>query len=199
MSKRQLFNTVHKWTGRLSAIPALVVCLTGVLYVFRTEITNALVSNDFNKTVIDSAFGFIIDGHQFLWLPDAVGRIVVGGFVAVFTFSLMIGMGEWFPKIIQLWRHRRGTPISTIIHIHALSGLILSLPLLLLCLTGLIYAFYSCDNQVVMRVVAQIHRGQFCGAAGQLLMLFASLTGVVLTVTGLIIWYRLRAIGGKKK
>jgi uncharacterized iron-regulated membrane protein len=43
-------------------------------------------------------FGFILDGHFYLWLPDAIGQPVVATATLVFVVMLITGLVLWWPK-----------------------------------------------------------------------------------------------------
>lgn len=43
-------------------------------------------------------FGFVLNGHKYLWLPPAVGRYVVGYGILVFVIALITGVAFRWPK-----------------------------------------------------------------------------------------------------
>lgn len=50
-SWRKLFNDVHLWLGIASGLVLFVVCLTGTIYTFRTEVEEALEPSKYNVEV----------------------------------------------------------------------------------------------------------------------------------------------------
>ena len=51
-------------------------------------------------------FGFILDGHFYLWLPDAVGQPVVATATLVFVAMLITGLVLWWPKNRKVSKQR---------------------------------------------------------------------------------------------
>lgn len=43
-------------------------------------------------------FGFILDGHFYLWLPHEIGQPVVASATLVFVFMLITGLVLWWPR-----------------------------------------------------------------------------------------------------
>lgn len=176
----------HRYLGLISGLPSLVICLTGTLYVFRTELTQLLLSFGFNVDKIESIFSFIIDGHQFLWLPSNIGRPFVTIIAILFLVELITGFVISSPKQLYQWVHNLKR--WSVVKLHTVTGVYFILPLILLCLTGIIYGVGGIDNASVMSVIGRIHRGLFWGVIGRIIMLTASLIGGVLSVTGYLIF-----------
>lgn len=187
---RKILLGIHQYSGLISGLPLFIICFTGSLYIFRTEITNLLISCGLNIETIAEAFDFIIDGHQFLWFPRDFGRLLVTLFVMVYVISLLSGILLWLPKHLNtryLHWHKHSHKWQLILETHILLGIYFVLPLLLLCITGIVYESGGIDNANIMRVIGIVHRGQFWGWIGKVLMLFASCIGGVLSVTGYMI------------
>ncbi|WP_339918539.1 PepSY-associated TM helix domain-containing protein [uncultured Flavobacterium sp.] len=43
-------------------------------------------------------FHFILDGHFYLWLPDAIGQVVVASATLLFILLIISGLILWYPK-----------------------------------------------------------------------------------------------------
>lgn len=190
---------LHKWIGLLTGFVVFIVCLTGGMYVFRTEITNLLVGLGIAEQSIDSVFGFIIDGHQYLWLPPTVGQPIVGYCVLLFFITLITGIIEWLPRRLRLSSlafRGKAKGRALVRELHVLLGIYLVVPILLLCFTGMVYALGWFAQLVgadgYMDFVAHVHRGQFWGVVGQIIMFVASLIGASLPITGYLLWWRKR-------
>lgn len=198
---RKILLGIHQYSGLISGLPVFIICLTGSLYVFRTEITDIFISYGFNTDDIDDTFEFIIDGHQFFWLPCYFGRLLVTFFVMIYLIALLSGIILWLPKHFNAYSfhwHKHTHKWQFIIETHILLGIYFLLPITLLCIIGVIYGLGGIDNAEIMKVVGIIHRGQFWGLTGKILMLLASLIGATLAVTGYIITLK-RYVNHKKQ
>ncbi|MDR2119325.1 MAG: PepSY domain-containing protein [Tannerella sp.] len=89
---------------------------------------------------------FVRRGHQSLWLPRAVGRPIINYSTLAFVIVLLSGIFLWIPKTKKATRHRllpkwkKGTGITRkIFDFHAVAGIYISLLLLLMALTGMMW------------------------------------------------------------
>lgn len=194
MSRKEIIK-YHRYLGLISGLPALVISLTGSLYVFRTELTQLLLSFEFDINKIEWFFSFIIEGHQFFWLPSNIGRPFVTMITVLFVVELITGIVISSPKQLYQWVHnlKRWSGVK----LHIMAGVYFILPLNLLSLTGIIYGLGGIENASVMSVIGRVHRGFFWGVIGQTIMLMASIIGGVLSVTGYQIFIK-RCIKNKK-
>ncbi|MCC8153197.1 MAG: PepSY domain-containing protein [Tannerellaceae bacterium] len=93
-------------------------------------------------------FRFILTGHRTLWLPREIGKPIIGYSVVLFTLTLITGYILWFPR---RWNKktikrsylikRSGSFARFLFDLHTVLGKHVSLILLVLCLTGLIWSF----------------------------------------------------------
>ncbi len=52
-------------------------------------------------------FRFIIDGHRYLWLPQAIGKKIVDYATLIFIFLLISGLILWWPKNLKKAEKRK--------------------------------------------------------------------------------------------
>jgi uncharacterized iron-regulated membrane protein len=90
-------------------------------------------------------FRFILDGHFYLWLPPQIGQTVVASGTLIFVILLITGMILWWPKGYNVrqrfrvkwnasWRRKN-------FDLHSVLGFYISLVVLVLALTGLVWGF----------------------------------------------------------
>lgn len=103
--------------------------------------------------VENSFFGFILEGHFYLWLPKTIGQTVVATATLIFFFILITGIYLWWPrnkhnkkqkftfKWNASWRRRN-------FDIHSVLGAYVSLFAVILVLTGLIWGFTWFRNSI---------------------------------------------------
>ncbi|GAB3217985.1 PepSY domain-containing protein [Algoriphagus aestuariicola] len=91
-------------------------------------------------------FPFILDGHFYLWLPDAIGQKVVGIFTLIFLFMIISGLVLWWPKGKNLkqsltvkwnarWRRKN-------YDLHQVLGFYVMVFALVFVVTGLVWSFF---------------------------------------------------------
>lgn len=177
----------HRWLGWIFGFTNLVICITGGIYVFRTELTKSLVEMGYETTKLDTIFHFIIEGHQYLWLPPNIGKWIVGISVIAFLITAITGIIICIPYYVNnklLFQCHKNKTFKLLIDYHILFGTYFVIPITLLCVTGLIYIFEFVNDRNIMCIIGVIHRGQFCGIIGQILTLSASIVGASLSITG---------------
>ncbi|MDR0337673.1 MAG: PepSY domain-containing protein [Planctomycetaceae bacterium] len=229
---RQILYKTHLWLGIVSGIVLFIVCLSGMLLVFRWEIiqifehdkyssvstseilplnidelvakveqhTNGKISiiytenrsngmknyimciktennknlktehqfcsidpytgeiSDKNFSLLAIFFYIITKLHTSLFLPNPIGRMVVGSATLIFIIVALSGLGLWFPanfhntkawKNSFLVRFRKGKH-SLIFNLHKTLGFYVLIPMLLMALTGLMWSFQWYCNSVAM-------------------------------------------------
>src|SRR5690606_6897541 len=74
MKVRKLFNDIHLWGGLISGVVVFIVCITGTIYTYNTEI-RALAMPEFNKVKVE---GQKKNADQLLAAitPEVKGKIV---------------------------------------------------------------------------------------------------------------------------
>ncbi len=65
-------------------------------------------TGDFIKQIDNNAgfFGFVLNGHLRLWLPEAIGSRVVSYSVLLFLIILISGLFLWWPRNNKNWKQR---------------------------------------------------------------------------------------------
>ena len=93
-------------------------------------------------------FAFVMRGHRFLWLPQAIGSQIVGWSTFIFLFMLITGVILWWPKNKKATRQRflfnwKSTTKwrRKNFDLHSIVGFYASLFLFLIVLTGSVMAF----------------------------------------------------------
>lgn len=100
----------------------------------------------------EAFFGSMVRLHRFLWLPDAIGRPIVGIATIIFGVLLLTGLVLWLPRTFKscsqwkTWRIGLRVRIKKgwklfLYDIHNTLGFYMLLPLLLMTLTGLCWSF----------------------------------------------------------
>lgn len=93
-------------------------------------------------------FPWILKGHMYLWLPEELGREVVGYFTAIFIFTALIGLVLWMPKQWKLlencltfqwttstkWKRKNAD-------LHRILGFYVLIPIIVFGVTGLYWSF----------------------------------------------------------
>lgn len=91
-------------------------------------------------------FKFIKKGHKHLWLPREIGKPIVSYATLLFLIELLTGLFIWLPK--RMNRKTLGNMLSFtrpfrwrrfIFEMHTVAGLYLIIPLIVLCLTGMMF------------------------------------------------------------
>ena len=93
-----------------------------------------------------SFFGFILEGHFYLWLPPEIGQPIVASATLIFFFILLSGIYLWWPrnknnkrqkftiKWSARWRRRN-------YDLHSVFGFYVSWLSMILVVTGLVWGF----------------------------------------------------------
>ncbi|GAA3517986.1 PepSY-associated TM helix domain-containing protein [Aquimarina addita] len=107
-------------------------------------------TGDFIKRIDNTAgfFGFILDGHLTLWLPEAIGSRVVSYSILLFLIILISGLFLWWPKSNKNWKQRLQFNWNSKTRwkrknfdLHTVTGFYISSFGLILAFTGCVMAF----------------------------------------------------------
>jgi uncharacterized iron-regulated membrane protein len=93
-------------------------------------------------------FPWILKGHMYLWLPEEIGRAVVGYFTVIFIFTALIGLILWMPKQMKSlkncltfqwksdtkWKRKNAD-------LHRILGFYVLIPIMIFGVTGLFWSF----------------------------------------------------------
>ncbi len=100
-------------------------------------------------------FSFIEDGHRSLWLPDNIGRPIVGVSILIFVISLITGIIMWWPKkwkkkqLKQSFKIKWNARFFRLNYdLHNVVGFYACIFALILALTGLFYSFKWVENGI---------------------------------------------------
>lgn len=206
MNIRSFFAWLHLWVGIVSGAVVSVICAMGAMYALREYA--GYDNEDF--------WAWVLDGHCFLWLPLPYGRIVTGYAVLAFLITLISGTviqwpGRWTAGAVRK-RLLFSGPVRTkrmLLNLHLVLGLWVLLPLVILCLTGMlmgldwfqefVFLFVPEEKQMdLMMLNSEIHDGSIIGHAGRIVMLASAIVGCTLPVTGAILYVRRKIRANKR-
>ena len=91
-------------------------------------------------------FRFILDGHFYLWLPDAIGQPVVAWSTVVFVVMMISGIFLWWPRNRAARKQRFKVKFNASwkrvnYDIHNVLGFYMSWVAIVLAVTGLVWGF----------------------------------------------------------
>ena len=91
-------------------------------------------------------FRFILDGHFYLWLPDAIGQPVVAWSTVVFVVMMISGIFLWWPRNRAARKQRFKVKFNASwkrvnYDIHNVLGFYMSWVAIILAVTGLVWGF----------------------------------------------------------
>jgi uncharacterized iron-regulated membrane protein len=96
----------------------------------------------------DGFFSFILDGHNYLWLPHEIGRTIVASATLVFLILLVSGLYLWYPRNKNATKQRfkfkwkKGTKWKRKNYdLHSITGFYVLLIALVFAITGLVWGF----------------------------------------------------------
>lgn len=103
--------------------------------------------------VENSFFGFILEGHFYLWLPKSIGQFVVASATLIFLFIILSGIYLWWPRNKNNKRqkftiHWRSRWRRRNFDLHSVVGAYISLIAVIFVLTGLIWGFVWFRNGI---------------------------------------------------
>lgn len=91
-------------------------------------------------------FSFILNGHRHLWLPEEIGTKIVSYGTLLFLIELITGLLIWIPRKMNRKSMKRMFTFHRPLHmrrfifdLHAVAGLYLLLPLMVLCMSGMLF------------------------------------------------------------
>ncbi|GAB7089590.1 PepSY-associated TM helix domain-containing protein [Marinifilum fragile] len=103
-----------------------------------------------------SFWGIVVGLHRHLLLPKPIGKKIIGYSVVLFVISLITGFIRWLPPKLSLLRNAdlrkfkfslKGNPKT--FRLHSNLGAYLVLPLLISCLSGLIWSFPNYQQSIL--------------------------------------------------
>lgn len=125
-----------------------------IFYNYEPEYYYIVYLNPYTGKVIETVdqhatfFGFILDGHFYLWLPHETGKFVVASASLIFLFMLISGIILWWPKSKKAARQRfwfrwkDGMKWKRKNYdLHNITGFYISALALIFALTGLVWGF----------------------------------------------------------
>ncbi len=93
-------------------------------------------------------FYYVLQGHMYLWLPQDIGRIVVGTITVLFFIMVISGLILWWPHNLHTFKNRiqfiwtKQTNIKRKIwDLHSVTGFYTSLISFIFIITGLVWVF----------------------------------------------------------
>ncbi|MEO8306678.1 MAG: PepSY-associated TM helix domain-containing protein [Pseudomonadota bacterium] len=206
MSLRRALFQVHLWTGLVTGVYILVICLSGSAIVFRREMDHAICQRN----------GFTCEPAFVTWLARFHGELLAGkaglrwngvGAVAVALICLT-GAILWWPGKSGWWRRmsvRTAASGSRFVwELHHTLGFWAFLIIFVWALTGIYFAFpdvFMGDGETkgslfLQDVVATLTRLHFGRAYGMLVKVLWTVLGLVpctLFVTGVMMWLNRRS------
>ncbi|MET0300045.1 MAG: PepSY-associated TM helix domain-containing protein [Flavitalea sp.] len=98
------------------------------------------------RSGVDNFFGWVLNGHRFLWLPYEIGRPIVNYATLIFVILLITGLIWWYPKKWNKSTRDKSFKIKwkanwkrVNIDLHNVLGFYAFLILFLLAITGIFY------------------------------------------------------------
>jgi len=100
IAQKELPNkTIHalKYNTKTDAVEAIFFHYEPTYYYtsYLNPYTGEVLKTVDNET---GFFHFILDGHFYLWLPDAIGQIVIATATLIFLILIISGFILWYPK-----------------------------------------------------------------------------------------------------
>lgn len=222
---RRLFHQIHLWLSLPLGILFAVICLTGAILVFENEAlqllnpqvdVSSMRKHDPARREL-TGYGFFRETLRLhRWLLDApakkgersAGKEVVGYGTLAMTAVLLSGVVVWWPRNKKVLRNRLSVSMGKgwrrfWYDSHVSVGFYATIPLLLMCLTGLVWsfpwwkeAFWSLLDFVPpegrKRFLYTLHTGSWGGTATKALYFLAALIGAALPLTGYYLWWKRR-------
>lgn len=211
MTIMKTVRKIHLWLSVPFGLIISVISLTGAALVFEPEITGLVrpgveleLHGPHNNRLPFFKTMFVM--HR--WLFDApavkgdmtVGKMVVALSTIAFAVALVTGLMLWLPRL-------RRKPLRSLTvdlrhgwfvfwrTLHVNGGAIVSLFLLLMALTGLLWSFpwlrtLLPDSPGVRPLTYALHIGSFGGWLVKTIWFVAALVGGILPLTGYYLWFK---------
>lgn len=100
------------------------------------------------KNQLTSFFGFVLQGHRYLWLPHDIGGQIVAWSTVIFAILLITGIVLWWPKNKKTRKQRFWFDWKSATKwkrknydLHSIAGFYVSFVAIIVIFTGLIMAF----------------------------------------------------------
>lgn len=116
----------------------------GMTTVYINQYTGQILKTIIKQKDDFDFFRFVLDGHRHLWLPQDIGKPIVGVSVLIFVIILITGLVIWWPKRWNKKVLKRNFTLkrkNLLWGLHSVLGSYSFILLLLLALTGLIWSF----------------------------------------------------------
>ncbi|MFT4221614.1 PepSY-associated TM helix domain-containing protein [Dysgonomonas sp.] len=116
----------------------------GMTTVYINQYTGQVIKTIIKQKGEFDFFGFMLNGHRHLWLPQDIGKPIVGISVLIFAIILITGLIIWWPKQWNKKVVKRNFIVkrkNVLWGLHSVLGSYSFIILLLLALTGLIWSF----------------------------------------------------------
>lgn len=192
----KLLKFLHKWVGVIVALFLIILCFSGMM------ISVARVAN------LQSPFFMMMRGLHKSLLLDSSGKIIVGIATWLVLFEIISGYILW-GKVANAYTKASGKMWKGIVKawklnfpskrfgMHLLLGFCAGIPLLLMAFTGLIFAydwmaqlltgFQGEGKEFPFHTLMSLHVGGWLGICSRILWIAATLCGIILAITGLLI------------
>lgn len=191
---------IHSWLGLAFGIIILTTCFTGALL-------ELLLHSDAAGTIVFKLHRWLMD-VPIARGESSAGKLIVGVSTMALVVLVITGMMLWAVQAkanlaasLKL-RFNRGL-LSMMRSLHVAGGIYVSLPVLIMAITGLTWSFgwwrdvvYSLFGNLeaseIRHLIFGLHSGTFGGLATQILWGLAALMAATLPVTGYWLWLRKR-------
>lgn len=187
-----MIRKIHKWTGLVIGLFIFILCVSGAFIVIG-RLTGSY----------GSFFGWMKKLHCTLFLGET-GRMIVGLSTLLLVVEVITGYDLWLKFARKGFaRSLRWTKPTKRLGLHVAGGFWCGLPLLLMALTGLTWAFGWFSDLVyalfdpagtgnLFHSIIRLHTGGFWNTCSRIVWLAATILGASLPVTGLLITLKKR-------
>ncbi len=121
---------------------------TGMSTVYIDPYNGRVIHTAIKKNDQFDFFSFVLKGHRTLWLPEKIGKPLVGCGILLFMVMMVTGIVLWWPKVWKekvvkqnFFFRRHSSPSRRNFDLHKILGGYACLVLFTLAFTGLIWSF----------------------------------------------------------